>query len=178
MRVYIYGEKVLADVAAPVASVTPELCSLLDEMVPFMRANRGVGLAAPQIGVSQRFFVMDAGDKVRKVINPEILSAGNSTAEMEEGCLSVPGIHKKVRRPKRIQVRYLNEAGETVEEELKDYPARVFQHELDHRNGVRSHGIWNGLPNRPQSRRRQHESSVHGNTGLCGSGTGSGRLPP
>lgn len=136
MRVYIYGEKVLADVAAPVESVTPELCRLLDEMVPFMRESRGVGLAAPQIGVSRRFFVMDAGDKVRKVINPEILSSGNSTAEMEEGCLSVPGIHKKVRRPKRIQVRYQNETGETIEEELKDYPARVFQHEFDHLNGV------------------------------------------
>lgn len=136
MWVYIYGEKVLADVAAPVESVTPELCRLLDEMVPFMRENRGVGLAAPQIGVSRRFFVMDAGDKVRKVINPEILSSGNSTAEMEEGCLSVPGIHKKVRRPKRIQVRYQNETGETIEEELKDYPARVFQHEFDHLNGV------------------------------------------
>ena len=136
MRVYIYGETVLADVAVPVESVTPELCTLLDEMVPFMRGNHGVGLAAPQIGISQRFFVMDAGDKVRKVINPEILSSGNSVAEMEEGCLSVPGIHKKVRRPKRIAVRYLNEAGETVEEELKDYPARVFQHEFDHLDGV------------------------------------------
>lgn len=136
MRVYIYGEAVLADAAAPVESVTPELCSLLDEMVPFMRESRGVGLAAPQIGVSRRFFVMDAGDKVRKVINPEILSAGNSTAEMEEGCLSVPGIHKKVRRPRRITVRYQTETGDTVEEELKDFPARVFQHEFDHLDGV------------------------------------------
>ncbi|MCZ0862572.1 peptide deformylase [Methanocorpusculum vombati] len=136
MRVYIYGEKVLADVAAPVESVTPELCSLLDEMVPFMRESRGVGLAAPQIGVSRRFFVMDAGDKVRKVINPEILASGNSTAEMEEGCLSVPGIHKRVRRPRRITVRYQTETGDTVEEELKDYPARVFQHEFDHLDGV------------------------------------------
>ncbi len=136
MRVYIYGEKVLADTAAPVDTITPELYGLLDEMVPFMRENRGVGLAAPQIGQPFRYFVMDAGDKVRKVINPEILSFGNSTAEMEEGCLSVPGIHKRVRRPKRITVRYQNESGETVEEELKDYPARVFQHEFDHLDGV------------------------------------------
>lgn len=136
MRVYIYGEKILADTAAPVAAITPELCRLLEEMVPFMRDSRGVGLAAPQIGEPYRFFVMDAGDKVRKVINPEILSTGNSLAEMEEGCLSVPGIHKKVKRPKRIHVRYQNEMGETVEEDLKDYPARVFQHEFDHLNGV------------------------------------------
>ena len=136
MRIFIYGEKILAGVAAPVLSVTPELCNLLNDMMSFMRESRGVGLAAPQIGVSQRFFVMDAGYKVRKVINPEILSTGNSTEEIEEGCLSVPGIHKKVRRPKRITVRYQNEAGETVEEELKDLPARVFQHEFDHLYGV------------------------------------------
>ncbi len=136
MRVYIYGEKVLSDIAQPVEVITPELCRLLDEMIPFMRESRGVGLAAPQIGIARRFFVMDAGDRVRKVINPEILSSGNSTVEMEEGCLSVPGIHKKVRRPKRITVRYQNEAGETIEEDLKDYPARVFQHEYDHLDGV------------------------------------------
>ncbi len=136
MRVYIYGEKVLSDIAQPVEAITPELCRLLDEMIPFMRESRGVGLAAPQIGIARRFFVMDAGDRVRKVINPEILSSGNSTVEMEEGCLSVPGIHKKVRRPKRITVRYQNEAGETIEEDLKDYPARVFQHEYDHLDGV------------------------------------------
>jgi peptide deformylase len=136
MRVYIYGEKILTDVAASVASPTPELCSFLGEMVLFMRENHGVGLAAPQIGMSRRFFVMDAGDKVRKVINPEILYFGHSIVEMEEGCISIPGIRKKVRRPKRIVVRYQNETGEIIEEELKNYPARVFQHEFDHLDGV------------------------------------------
>ncbi|MDV0443685.1 Peptide deformylase [Methanocorpusculaceae archaeon Cs1] len=136
MRVYIYGETVLSAGCTPVDAITPELLLQLEEMVPFMRNSRGVGLAAPQVGVPQRFFVMDAGDKLRKVINPEILSSGNSTSEMEEGCLSIPGVHKKVRRPKRIMVRYQNETGETVEEELKDFPARVFQHEYDHLDGV------------------------------------------
>jgi peptide deformylase len=136
MRIYTYGEKILTDTATQVKFITPELCSLLNEMVLFMRKKQGVGLAAPQIGVSQRFFVMDAGDKVRKVINPEILSPGNSTMEIEEGCLSVPGIHKKVRRSKRISVRYQSETGEIVDEYLKNYPARVFQHEFDHLNGV------------------------------------------
>lgn len=136
MRVSIYGEEVLSTVCRPVTALTPELCSLLDEMVPFMRENRGVGLAAPQIGEPFRYFVMDAGDRVRKVINPEILASGTSTAEMEEGCLSIPGVHKRVKRPKRISVRYQNESGETVEEELKEYAARVFQHEYDHLNGI------------------------------------------
>jgi peptide deformylase len=136
MRVYTYGEKILTDVAASVESLTPELCSLLDEMVSFMRENHGVGLAAPQIGMSRRFFVMDAGDKVRRVVNPEILYFGRSIAEMEEGCISVPGIHKRIRRPKRIVVKYQNETGEIIEEELKNYPARVFQHEFDHLDGM------------------------------------------
>ena len=109
---------------------------LLDEMVPFMRSARGVGLAAPQIGISGRFFVMDAGDKVRKVINPEIVSFGSNQIEMDEGCLSLPGVHRKVRRPKKINVRYTSETGEVIEEELKNLPARVFQHEFDHLNGT------------------------------------------
>ena len=123
MEIQIYGKPVLREVAKPVPEVTPELCALLDEMVPMMKNSHGVGLAAPQVGIGQRFFVMNPGDRVRKVINPEIISSGTAMAEMEEGCLSVPGIHKKVRRPRRITVRYMNESGDAVEEELKDFPA-------------------------------------------------------
>ena len=136
MEIQIYGKAVLSKVAGPVDTITPELLATLEEMVPLMKESRGVGLAGPQVGISKRFFVMDAGDKVRKVINPEILKFGNALIEMEEGCLSVPGIHKSVRRPRRITVRYMNDAGEKIEEELKDYPARVFQHEYDHLDGI------------------------------------------
>lgn len=136
MEIQIYGKVVLARRAEPVDTITPELLAILDEMVPMLKEHRGVGLAAPQIGIGKRFFVMDPGDKLRKVINPEILKTGSAFAEMEEGCLSVPGIHKKVRRPRRITVRYTNEAGELIEEELKDYPARVFMHEYDHLEGI------------------------------------------
>ena len=136
MDIQIYGKPVLAAVAEPVEEITPELLAILDEMVPMLATHRGVGLAAPQIGISQRFFIMNPGDKLRKVINSEIVKAGSAQAEMEEGCLSVPGIHKKVRRPRRITVRYTNENGETIEEELKDFPARVFQHEYDHLDGI------------------------------------------
>lgn len=136
MIIQIYGKAVLSKAAEPVDSITPELLATLDEMIPMLKEHSGVGLAAPQVGIGKRFFVMNAGEKVRKVINPEILKTGNALAEMEEGCLSVPGIHKKVRRPRRITVRYTNEAGELIEEELKDYPARVFQHEYDHLEGI------------------------------------------
>jgi peptide deformylase len=136
MEIQIYGKAVLSKVAEPVDTITPELLATLEEMVPMLKDNHGVGLAAPQVGISKRFFVMNAGDKVRKVIDPEILKFGNALVEMEEGCLSVPGIHKNVRRPRRITVRYTNEAGEMIEEELKDYPSRVFQHEYDHLDGI------------------------------------------
>ncbi len=136
MDIQTYGKPVLAAVAVPVTEITPELCSTLDAMVPMLASYRGVGLAGPQVGISERFFIMNAGDKLRKVINPEILSCGSAMTEMEEGCLSVPGIHKKVRRPRRITVRYTTETGDIIEEELKDYPARVFQHEFDHLDGI------------------------------------------
>lgn len=136
MRVFIYGEKILTQKCKPVRKIDDELCQTLDKMIPFMRTNGGAGLAAPQIGIQKRFFVMNAKDKVRKVINPEILSCGTATMEEFEGCLSIPGIHKKVSRPRRITVRYRNELGEVIEEELKDYPARVFQHEFDHLEGI------------------------------------------
>ena len=136
MDIQIYGKAVLTNVADPVKEITPELQKTLEEMIPMLVTYHGVGLAAPQVGISERFFVMNAGDKVRKVVNPEILLAGSAMVEMEEGCLSVPGIHKKVRRPRRITVKYQNELGETIVEELKDFPARVFQHEYDHLDGI------------------------------------------
>lgn len=136
MNIQIYGCEVLTEVAKPVESITPELINTLHEMAANLKSLSAVGLAAPQIGVSERYFVMHAGDKLRLVINPEITKEGTSFAEMEEGCVSVPGIHKKVRRPKRISVKYTDENGNEIEEELKDYPARVFQHEFDHLNGI------------------------------------------
>jgi len=136
MDIQIYGKEVLFQVATPVSEITPELRQTLDDMVPMLETYHGVGLAAPQVGISQRFFIMNAGDKLRKVINPEILQKGTAMVEMEEGCLSVPGIHKRVRRPRRISVRYQNENGDVIEEELKDFPARVFQHEYDHLDGI------------------------------------------
>jgi len=136
MEIQIYGTDVLAQKATEVPEITPELKKTLDEMVPMMVASHGVGLAAPQIGISQRFFVMNAGDKIRKVINPTIVQYGSAFAEMEEGCLSIPGIHKKVRRPRRITVKYTDETGAAIEEELKDFTARVFQHEYDHLDGI------------------------------------------
>ena len=73
---------------------------------------------------------------MKKIINPEIIEFGKEEIELEEGCLSIPGIYKRVKRPEKIKVRYQNEKGETVEEELNEVWARVFQHELDHLDGI------------------------------------------
>ena len=74
--------------------------------------------------------------KIKKIINPEIIEESQEIVELEEGCLSIPGIYKRVKRPEKVKVKYLNENGKEIIEELDGIWARVFQHELDHLNGV------------------------------------------
>ena len=106
-------------------------------MVETMYETDGIGLAAPQVGVSKRVFVCDDGNgHIRKVINPIIEPLTEETQEFEEGWLSVPGIYKKVERPKKVMLKYLNENGEAVEEIAEDLLAVVVQHENDHLNGI------------------------------------------
>lgn len=134
-----YGEAVLKEVAKEVelSEFNDEFRKFLDDMVETMYASEGVGLAAPQIGVSKRIFVCDNGEGlVRKVINPIITPLTEEFQEYEEGCLSIPGIYKKVERPKKIHIKYLNENGEEVEETAEQFLAVVMQHEYDHLNGV------------------------------------------
>lgn len=132
-----YGTDVLREVAQEVEIIDDEIRDILNNMVETMYETKGVGLAAPQVGISKRMFVCDKGDGVvRKVINPKITVIGDELAECEEGCLSVPGIYKKVKRPAQIKVEYLNENGEEVKEELDDFLAIIMQHEYDHLDGV------------------------------------------
>lgn len=134
-----YGESVLKEIATEVelSEFNDEFRKFLDDMVETMYASEGVGLAAPQIGVSKRIFVCDNGEGlVRKVINPIITPLTEEFQEYEEGCLSIPGIYKKVERPKKIHIKYLNENGEEVEETAEQFLAVVMQHEYDHLNGV------------------------------------------
>lgn len=134
-----YGEAVLKEVAKEVDlnEINDDFRKFLDDMVETMYATDGIGLAAPQIGVSKRVFVCDNGEGVvRKVINPIITPLTEDTQEYEEGCLSVPGIFKKVERPKKINIKYINENGESVEENLEGFLPVVMQHENDHLNGI------------------------------------------
>jgi len=140
-KILKYGEPILEQAAHPVTEFdTPELHELIADMWETMYASKGVGLAAPQIGIAKRVSVIDTSvgeDESKKVviINPEILSKdGNQTGE--EGCLSIPGFREPLTRANKVTVRAQNEKGETVELDGEELLARAFQHEIDHLNGI------------------------------------------
>lgn len=132
----IYGEDVLRKKAEEVEEINQEILELIEDMVDTMADSKGVGLAAPQIGVDKRIFVVDVGDGIiRKVVNP-VLEYSEETEENEEGCLSIPGIYRGVRRAKYVKITYLNEKGEKIEETAEGLLSRAFQHEFDHLEGI------------------------------------------
>lgn len=105
-------------------------------MLEFMRSKQGIGLAAPQIGVSRRLFVMDVAGQIRACFNPEILDVSPEQIEMAEGCLSFAGKSCIIKRPSDISVRYQNHRGDWYTERMDGLIARCFQHELDHLDGI------------------------------------------
>lgn len=142
LRIVNYPEKVLLEVAKPVGSedFANGLRHLVDDMFETMYSAGGVGLAAPQVGVSKRLFVMDCSggeDPSQKValINPEILSVEGEQYG-DEGCLSFPGIYTKVHREMRTVVRFLDVSGEEQELDVTELPARCVLHETDHCEGI------------------------------------------
>lgn len=105
-------------------------------MKALMVANNGIGLAAPQVGISQNFFIMMAGAAIIICYNPQILSTSSQIETSDEGCLSFKGLVLPVKRPESITVRYQNIHGEVVDDTFDGMEARCFQHELDHLMGV------------------------------------------
>ncbi len=142
-KIVKYGDPVLEEKAAPVPSSefgTPALKQLVADMFETMYAAKGVGLAAPQIGISRRLTVIDpsAGENPEErvvLINPEILAKEGKVHE-EEGCLSIPGFRENVQRAARIRVRAFDEDGNTIEVEGEDLLSRAIQHENDHLDGI------------------------------------------
>ena len=140
-EILVVPHPVLKQVSKPVAQVTDETRVLMDDMLETMYAAPGIGLAAIQVGVPKRVIVMDLAregeDKQpRFFVNPEILWKSEETAPYEEGCLSVPEIYDEVERPSQVKLRYLNYAGETIEEDAEGLFAVCIQHEMDHLQGV------------------------------------------
>lgn len=149
LPIYTYGQPVLRKEAENLRTEDPEVREMLKELIPNMfetltRAD-GVGLAAPQIGQAIRVVIIDLTScsedhpeysDFRKVyINPDIYEVSEEECSLEEGCLSVPGIHENVKRPVAVRIKYLDENFEAHDEELTGYPARVIQHECDHLDG-------------------------------------------
>jgi peptide deformylase len=109
------------------------------QMIEFMFANKAIGLAANQVGIQTRVFTMghsDSPDTAQAFFNPIVEKHTDDTYDMEEGCLSFPGVYVKIKRPKAIQVTYKTSSGETKTEILEDYNAKCFLHELDHLEGI------------------------------------------
>lgn len=136
-----YGDPVLETKAAKIEEFdTPDLHKLVEDMFESMYAARGVGLAAPQIGIGKRIAVIDCSNGERSeekivLINPEIIKVEGGQAN-EEGCLSIPGFRENVTRGKRVTVKAQDVKGEWFEKTGEDLLARAFQHETDHLNGT------------------------------------------
>lgn len=133
----IIGDPVLKQKAALVDDIDANLVRLVDEMVETMYAAPGVGLAAPQIGIQKQLFVWDLGDGSgsHAIVNPEIVESDGEWT-YEEGCLSVPGLSWEITRPNRVHVIGRDLDGNEVSYEASELEGRMFQHELDHLNGV------------------------------------------
>ncbi|MYI06305.1 MAG: peptide deformylase [Gemmatimonadetes bacterium] len=141
LDIRLLGEKVLRRKADPVEEITDETRRLVSDMWDTMYEAEGIGLAAPQVGMSLRILVVDVADEdesrhVHALVNPVVVESSNATDKAREGCLSIPGIEETVTRPARVTVEALSVDGEAVRIEADGLLARALQHEVDHLDGV------------------------------------------
>jgi len=152
LEIRFYGDPVLREKAQPIAEVTDEIRRLAADMADTMYEAPGVGLAANQVGVLKQILVVDASDREERkrgqkrapaetrnpefFLNPEILEESDEDDVYNEGCLSIPEVEADVYRPVRVRARWVSLDGEECEEWIEGFRARVFQHEVDHLNGV------------------------------------------
>lgn len=129
------GEPVLRKKSKQVEKIDAKIIQLLDDMAETMYDADGVGLAAPQVGILKRVVVIDVGEELIELINPEIIETSGEQID-DEGCLSVVGESGEVKRPNYVKVRALNRNGDTIELEGEELLARAFCHEIDHLDGI------------------------------------------
>lgn len=129
------GDNVLREKAKAVPKITPNIIKLLDNMAETMYYARGVGLAAPQVGISKRIVVVDVGDGLHELINPEIVHSEGQHIDTE-GCLSIPGLVGEVPRAAKVEVKSLDRNGKEFRLQAEGFLARALQHEIDHLDGV------------------------------------------
>jgi peptide deformylase len=153
-EIVLLPDPVLRRKAHKITNFEKDMQQLIDDMIETMRDAPGVGLAAPQVGVSQRLIVVEFGDeedeeapkKLYVVINPEIVKASEETEEGVEACLSVPGYAGTVTRSENVVVKGLNRHGRPIRIKASGWLARIFQHEIDHVDGIvftdRAERVW------------------------------------
>jgi peptide deformylase len=138
-KLHLLGSPVLRQRAAPVAAVDDEVQRLVDDLFETMRAAKGVGLAANQVGVARRVAVVDTGEETPPplvLVNPRIVQTSDVTETVEEGCLSIPDIYGDVERPLAVVLEALDREGRPYRIDLSGFKARAVQHEIDHLDGV------------------------------------------
>ena len=144
LTLHTYPDTVLSTKCEPITEVTDETRKFLDDMLETMYADKGVGLAAPQVGITKRIIVIDdkvdeegnPGPNPRYMINPEIIKKSAEKIMFNEGCLSVPGQCAEVERHQAVTVKYLDYNGKEQILDAEDYLAVIIQHETDHLDGI------------------------------------------
>lgn len=141
------GDEILSKKARPVEKIDGRIQTILGDLADTLHGTgNGVGLAAPQVGVLRRLVVIDLGDGVINLVNPEIIKSEGERV-VEEACLSVPGRRGKVKRPVRVTVRFLDETGAAKEIEADELLGKCLCHEIDHLDGIlyvdRALEVWN-----------------------------------
>jgi peptide deformylase len=135
----LYPEPILRQVALPVEAFDEELRAIVAAMFERMRQSKGVGLAAPQVGLKRRILVLNPTGEAQDdlaLVNPQIVARSGADTLFDEGCLSFPGIYAEIRRPERCSVRAFDVEGRPIEAEYSGFVSRIVQHEYDHLEGV------------------------------------------
>jgi peptide deformylase len=146
LPIYVYGHPILRKVAQDIGRDFPDLDTFIDDMFETMYSSDGLGLAAPQVGRSVRLFVIDGEplaedhpemkDFKKAFINPRVIERNGNKVPMNEGCLSLPGLHEEVDRESEVRIRYYDREWNLHDDIFTGYKARVVQHEYDHLDGI------------------------------------------
>ena len=134
-QIRVLGDPVLRQEALPIENIDGRVVRMVKDMVPVMYEAEGIGLAAPQVGIQKRLFVYDMGEGPQTLVNPQITESDGEWA-FEEGCLSVPGLSFEIIRPKQVHLVGRDLEGNEVSIEADELLSRLFQHELDHLDGI------------------------------------------
>jgi len=136
LKILKYPDPILKKRCEKIKEITPEIRELALDMTETLTKNQGAGLAAPQVGVLKRIIVVQLGEGTKAFVNPEIIKKTKEAEIFEEGCLSFPGVYLKIKRAKGVEIKAIDLDGKEIQIKTKGLVARIFQHEIDHLDGV------------------------------------------